>query len=354
MIRRWNDTASVATAVTSTDPVRGIRRKTPASDTIEACAMTDDIRNAAAIPLATGAGFARRPPHGGAGGAEVLFVDPGVPDISTILGHLRPGVEAILLDAARPAARQMAAALAGRRGLDAVHVIAHGAPGRARFAAGEWSAATLADDAGDLAAIGRALGVDGELKLWSCNTGEGAAGAAFVEGLAEAAGADVAAASSRVGAAAEGGRWRLKSRSHRRGALPPLTDAGAKRYSGVLADYIQINTNGAPVLVESGAYSIVAIVDSAPVVIGEFSVIKGLALNFNVRVRDDRRSYSVYSDFSRSPENGQITISDSTGKFNQQAAITMLGADGRSIAIRSEPSRPVPPSPAPVGPVGPR
>ena len=90
--------------------------------------------------------------------SEILFVDPSVSDIATILGGLRPEVEAIVLDSSRPAARQIAEALRGRRGLDAVHVIAHGAPGGVRFAAGEWSADTLAGDADDLASIGCALG----------------------------------------------------------------------------------------------------------------------------------------------------------------------------------------------------
>src|SRR5215475_11846017 len=93
-----------------------------------------------------------------ASGGEILFVDCSVPDIETVFHGLRPGVEAILLDAARPAAAQMAAALAERRDLDAVHVMAHGAPGEVRFAAGTWSAETLAAEAGELSVIGNALG----------------------------------------------------------------------------------------------------------------------------------------------------------------------------------------------------
>ena len=96
--------------------------------------------------------------------SEVLFIDPAVSDVQTFLAELRPGVEAVLLDAARPAAQQMAEALVGRRDLAAVHIIAHGAPGRVGFAAGEWSLETLARDAGDLAAIGRVLAEDGDLR----------------------------------------------------------------------------------------------------------------------------------------------------------------------------------------------
>src|SRR5438105_1917635 len=81
--------------------------------------------------------------------SELLFVDPAVSDLATILGGLRPEVEAIVLNADRPAARQIAAALVGRKGLDAVHVLAHGAPGRVSFAAGHWSADMLGDEASE-------------------------------------------------------------------------------------------------------------------------------------------------------------------------------------------------------------
>src|SRR6202521_3038256 len=110
---------------------------------------------------------------------EVLFIDPAVSDRGTILGNLRPEVEAILLDRTRPAARQIAASLEGRRGLDSVHVIAHGAPGRVSFAAGDWSAASLEEEAEDLAAIGRARCRTADLSADSCQTWASPAGAAL-------------------------------------------------------------------------------------------------------------------------------------------------------------------------------
>ena len=39
--------------------------------------------------------------------SEMLFVDTSVDDLATILCHLRPGVEAVVLDRATPPARQM-------------------------------------------------------------------------------------------------------------------------------------------------------------------------------------------------------------------------------------------------------
>ena len=156
---------------------------------------------------------------------EIAFLDPGVADLTTLLGHLRPAVEAILLDPARPAAHQIAAALAEERDLAAIHIIAHGAPGRVNFTAGDWSAATLEEETEDLATIGQALGAGRNVNLWSCRTAAGPAGAAFIAGLARASGADLAAATGLVGATALGGGWELTTTTQ-----PPLTAAGMTGY----------------------------------------------------------------------------------------------------------------------------
>jgi hypothetical protein len=177
---------------------------------------------------------------------EILFLDPGVSDIETLLGHLRPEVEPVLLDPVRPAARQIAAALAGEHGLAAIHVVAHGAPGRVDFTAGHWSAETLADDADDLAAIGQALAQSGNLRLWSCRTAAGPAGAAFVAGLTQASGADTAAATGLVGAAALGGSWEFATRARWVAPQPPLTGRGLQVYAGLLAGVYRIVSGDVP------------------------------------------------------------------------------------------------------------
>ena len=179
--------------------------------------------------------------------SEILFVDPAVSDIATILGGLRPEVEAIVLDSSRPAARQIAAALRGRRGLDAVHVIAHGAAGpgelRGRRMVGRDAFRATPSD---LAAIGRALGEDGELRLWSCDVAAGASGEASSTRSRKRRARDVAAARGRVGAAALGGTWELRDAA-RDATRPPLTAAGAGGLSGVLgfiSDFRQDAPNG--------------------------------------------------------------------------------------------------------------
>ena len=65
---------------------------------------------------------------------ELAFIDPAVDDVAGLLRHLRAGVRAVVLDARRPAAAQMAEAVRHCRDLAAIHVVAHGAPGRVEFA----------------------------------------------------------------------------------------------------------------------------------------------------------------------------------------------------------------------------
>ena len=74
------------------------------------------------------------------------------------------------------AAAQIARTVGGRAGIRTVHVVAHGQPGEVSFTAGALTLETLPRHAGDLAAIGQTLGEDGELPLWSCETGAGARG----------------------------------------------------------------------------------------------------------------------------------------------------------------------------------
>ena len=159
-----------------------------------------------------------------------------VGDRETLLSNLRPEVAAIVLDEHRPAAPRIALELASYGGLDAVHVIAHGAPGTVKFSSGEWSAETVADAADDLATLGDALGPDGHLLLWSCNAGQGKSGRALVDAVSRVTGAPVGAATGLVGSAALGGEWELEMLSHPIPAIrPPLTDAGIAQYSGICA-----------------------------------------------------------------------------------------------------------------------
>ena len=170
----------------------------------------------------------------GAATREIAFIDPAVSDVHVLLAGLRPNVRPILLNTAESAPRQMASALAGCQGLGAIHIIAHGAPGEVSFAAGALSAVSVEDHAADLAALGARLGRDASVMLWTCETGQGRRGQDFIDALAAASGAKVAAATRFIGAAARGGGWELDMRAGAPNVPAPLSAAGIASYQGVM------------------------------------------------------------------------------------------------------------------------
>ena len=177
---------------------------------------------------------------------EIAFVDPGVSDLDLLFAGLRPEVEAVMLSDSQPASAQIAHELRGRSGLEAIHIIAHGRAGEVSFSSGALSLVAVEEQAPELRSIGQALETDGRLLLWSCHTGNGDSGEMFVDALARASGATVAAARGLVGAASQGGEWILHERPNASHGRAPLTALGIAGYAGVMAvKTIAVDLNGA-------------------------------------------------------------------------------------------------------------
>src|SRR5215813_9241060 len=166
---------------------------------------------------------------------EIVFVDRNVDNLATLLAGLRPELDRILLSHDEPALCQIARLVRHWGGLEAIHVIAHGRAGEVNFGAGALSLESLAGHAADLRTIGQALGNDGKLLLWSCQTAAGARGSAFVTALESATGAEVRAAAGTIGSQPLGGRWELDVSSGKETIAAPLSAQGMAGYAGVLA-----------------------------------------------------------------------------------------------------------------------
>ncbi|WP_156528463.1 Ig-like domain-containing protein, partial [Bradyrhizobium stylosanthis] len=162
---------------------------------------------------------------------EIAFIDPGIDDLQTLLGGMRPDVEAVLLNDHEPAPRQMARAVQGREGLfDAIHVIAHGRPGEVSFSSGALSLRNVQEQAEDLSRVGAAGRIDATLNLWSCQVAEGNSGLEFVEAVGSVSGKVVGATAALIGSEERGGVWRLDIEDSR----APLTHEGIAQYASVM------------------------------------------------------------------------------------------------------------------------
>lgn len=169
---------------------------------------------------------------------EVAFVDTGVSGWQDLVAGIRPGVEVVLLDAGTDGLAQMAAWAENHAGYDAIHVLSHGAAGALQLGTADIDTASLADPVvqARLAALGQALSPDGDLLLYGCAVAAGSSGQDFIDKLAAATGADVAASDDATGAAILGGDWQLEAATGEVAKASVLSATATTAFEGILGD----------------------------------------------------------------------------------------------------------------------
>ena len=141
---------------------------------------------------------------------EIIFVDARVQDLHAFLAGRT--TEVIMLDPSRDGVEQMASALAGRSGIDAIHILSHGDAGQLYLGDSTLDAHSISGEhADELATIKTALANHADILIYGCDVAAGDQGQAFVTALAATTGADVAASIDSTGSAGLGGDWQLES-----------------------------------------------------------------------------------------------------------------------------------------------
>lgn len=165
---------------------------------------------------------------------EIVFVDMRVANYQAVVDAIGPGVQVVLIDPAQDGVRQMAQALEGRSDIAAIHVVSHGADGVLLVGSEALHTGNLAQHAQDLAIIGQALSADGDIQLWGCDVAATADGRAFIEALAQATGADIAASSNDTGGAPSAD-WTLEITTGEVAASHAIDTAALASFQGGLA-----------------------------------------------------------------------------------------------------------------------
>ena len=142
---------------------------------------------------------------------EIAFIDFDLADVVTLAASGRAGVEIVLLDPATDELAQISAHLAKRGNIAAVHIVSHGEPGAIRLGRARVDAARLAREAAQFSEWRRALAPGGDILLYGCEVAAGSEGRRFMDALAQATGADIAASTDLTGAANRGGNWTLEA-----------------------------------------------------------------------------------------------------------------------------------------------
>ena len=145
---------------------------------------------------------------------QIAFVAADVPDVLTLVSALPAEAEVVLLENNGDEMGQIAQALVGRTGIEAIHLISHGGQGILKLGSSEIDMASMTQTHREqLAAIGRALTEDGDILVYGCDFAEGDEGQEAVKLLAELADADVAASTDATGHSSLGGDWDLEFKS---------------------------------------------------------------------------------------------------------------------------------------------
>jgi VCBS repeat-containing protein len=142
---------------------------------------------------------------------EVYFIDAKVDDVEALQSTLGQSAEVYIISADRDGVEQIAEALAGRRGIDAIHILSHGRSGTLELGSTKLTEASMASrHADEMAVIAASLSAKADILLYGCDFAAGTRGQNAVAAFAAATGADVRASEDLTGAAEFGGDWDLE------------------------------------------------------------------------------------------------------------------------------------------------
>lgn len=182
---------------------------------------------------------------------EIVFVSPSVRDYEKLLDGISPTVEVVVLDPTRDGVAQMAEVLAGRTGIDTVHLIAEGNEAQLHLGTSFLTRDSISTQyAEQFQQIGQSLSTDADVLIYGCNFGRGEAGQLAISTLASLTGADVAASTDRTGHSSEFGNWILETSTDAIESSVVIGETGQTAWKHALATYTVTNTN------DSGAGSL--------------------------------------------------------------------------------------------------
>jgi len=180
---------------------------------------------------------------------SLTFLDATVPDYLSLLYGGRAGTTTVVITPEMAGIREMTKVLNRFADLGEavheVHIVAEGNAGNFWLGSDFVDSTTINQYAEQFQQWREALAPGADLLLYSCFTALGTVGEAFISGLADLTGADVAASTHATGSAALGGDWQFeRATGNIEGAIafetPVLTD-----YQETLALFTVLNGNNA-------------------------------------------------------------------------------------------------------------
>ncbi len=137
---------------------------------------------------------------------EVVFINPSVKDVSTILKDIGNNPDIVYLSTDN-AFDDIGQYLQDHADVDAIHIITHGSDGKFNLGNDVVDSSFVSSHQAELAAWGKSMASDGDIMIYGCDVAADNAGKDFIHQFATATGTDVAASTNRTGFT---GDWNLE------------------------------------------------------------------------------------------------------------------------------------------------
>lgn len=184
--------------------------------------------------------------HGWREPRELLFIASDVADYRLLLDGLDSDTEVHFLNTERDGIDQIVEVLAGRSGIEAIHLVGEGAQAQLHLGSSFLTQHSISERyAEQLKTIGESLVEGADLLIYGCNFGEGKVGRTAMDTLARLTGADIAASSDRTGHINESGNWMLEVQTGSIEAAEFIGRQARLSWTHALATFTVSNTSDA-------------------------------------------------------------------------------------------------------------
>ncbi|MCB2080903.1 MAG: DUF4347 domain-containing protein, partial [Novosphingobium sp.] len=149
----------------------------------------------------------------GGSGNTFIFIDSSVGGYEALAAEWADQGTVVIIDQTQDGMEQVLAALAGQTEIEAIHFVSHGASNTFMLGTTWFVTETVTGELSEsLALIGSKMAADGDILIYGCDVSDGSEGQHFVDAIALATGADVAASEDGTGHVILGGDWDLENR----------------------------------------------------------------------------------------------------------------------------------------------
>lgn len=167
-------------------------------------------------------------------GKEIVFIDQGVEEYASTAAAVRENTNIHYLDQAGQPIQDIEAILRNYKGVESVHLVCHGSPGRLHLGNMTLSVETLEQYRQQIASWFQHL-PPVQLILYGCEVGKGKIGERFLAMLRELTQARIIASPHKVGSPSQGGSWCLVDQADRPFPITLFGEEFIANYAGVFA-----------------------------------------------------------------------------------------------------------------------